>query len=67
MKVFIPLIIHMVAIHLTIFIKYLQHSPLNDHHIKRICLIKTLLVKELYGKNLAKEKVQYSYTSLSCS
>ena len=35
---------------------HLQHSSLDDHHIKRIHLIKTLLAKNPYRKNLAKEK-----------
>ena len=46
---------------------HLQYSPLDDHHIKRICLIKTLLVKTLYEKPNEGKRVQYSYDFLSCS
>ena len=49
------------------FTTHLQHSPLDDHHIKRICLIKTLLVENLWEKPSKGKKVQYSYNSLRCS
>ena len=43
------------------FTTYLQHSPLDDHHIKRTFLIKTLLVKNFMGKTI-KEKKKYKHS-----
>ena len=46
---------------------YLWHFSLDVNHIRRICLIKTLLVKNPIRKPSEGKRVQYYDNSLSCS
>ena len=57
----------LVTLNVWSFTTHLQHFPLDDHNIKRICLIKTLLVKNLVRKTKRRKKKRYSFNSLSYS
>ena len=52
---------------MVVFITLFKHFSLNVNHIRRICLIKTLLVKNPIGKPSEGKTVQYCDNSLSCS